>query len=248
MQAFIWAPELAVTKEAPQLGPSSCGATAVLNVLLALKWQPLPEEDEVNTAVSVRLRKPHAPLPEYLLSRSVAGTDHCDLINGVTKLTDGGVCGRFFPMHPRKSLGLCGWIAGWINAGAVPVATLNLQRGVPGGQVIPDAWHHQMVYGVSEEGVFMTNPLARTSFDVVQQQLCSESLLLVRIADVVARYTDSDDFELLLGPRWAEMNTVLNIRQAICALRDRDYASVPSHIAIPARVPVWNYHLCTERQ
>ena len=195
----------------------------------------MPEENEVNKAVSVRLRKPDAPLPEYLLSRSVAGTDHCDLIAGVAKLTDGRVHGRFYPMHPWKELDLYGWIARWINAGAVPVATLNLQRGVPGGQDIPDAWHHQMIYGISKEGVFMTNPVATSSFDVFQQQLCSESVLLVRIADVVARYTDSDDFELLLGQRWAEMNTVLNIRQAICALHNGDYASVPSHIAVPAR-------------
>jgi len=36
--------------------------------------------------------------------------------------------------------------------GAVPVATLNLQRGVKPGWTIPDAWHHQMVYGVSSKG------------------------------------------------------------------------------------------------
>lgn len=37
-------------------------------------------------------------------------------------------------------------------SGAVPVATLNLQRGVKPGWTIPDAWHHQMVYGVSSKG------------------------------------------------------------------------------------------------
>jgi len=37
-------------------------------------------------------------------------------------------------------------------SGAVPVATLNLQRGVKPGWTIPDAWHHQMVYGVSNKG------------------------------------------------------------------------------------------------
>jgi hypothetical protein len=38
--------------------------------------------------------------------------------------------------------------------GAVPLATLNLQRGVKPGWTIPDAWHHQMIYGVSSKGNF----------------------------------------------------------------------------------------------
>lgn len=36
--------------------------------------------------------------------------------------------------------------------GAVPIATLNLQKGVKPGWTIPDAWHHQMIYGVSSKG------------------------------------------------------------------------------------------------
>ena len=42
MQAFIWAPELTTSKEAPQLGPSSCGATAVLNVLVSAQPIAMP--------------------------------------------------------------------------------------------------------------------------------------------------------------------------------------------------------------
>ena len=45
------------------------------------------------------------------------------------------------------------WLASWIEKGAVPVMTLNLQRGVPYGHPLPDAWHHQMVYGVDAEGM-----------------------------------------------------------------------------------------------
>ena len=40
--------------------------------------------------------------------------------------------------------------------GAVPVVTLNLQQGVKGDRLIPDSWHHQMVYGVGPEGVIFT--------------------------------------------------------------------------------------------
>ncbi len=37
--------------------------------------------------------------------------------------------------------------------GAVAVVTLNLQKGVPAEVQIPDAWHHQMVYGVGPKGI-----------------------------------------------------------------------------------------------
>lgn len=41
-----------------------------------------------------------------------------------------------------------------IHLGAVPVATLNLQQGVLPGDVIPDEWHHQMVFGVGPAGIY----------------------------------------------------------------------------------------------
>ena len=46
-------------------------------------------------------------------------------------------------MFPRRSLDLSHWLADWIRKGAVPIATLNLQKGVKPGQTVPDAWHHQ---------------------------------------------------------------------------------------------------------
>ena len=46
-------------------------------------------------------------------------------------------------MFPRRSLDLSHWLADWIRKGAVPIATLNLQKGVKQGQTVPDAWHHQ---------------------------------------------------------------------------------------------------------
>ena len=52
--AFIWTPELAAANEAPQLGPSSCGATAVLNALVSRR---------VSVAREARSTAPKAPRP-----------------------------------------------------------------------------------------------------------------------------------------------------------------------------------------
>lgn len=39
------------------------------------------------------------------------------------------------------------------------MATMNMQVGVPEGEEVPDAWHHQLIFGVAPNAVFMTNPL-----------------------------------------------------------------------------------------
>ena len=96
-------------------------------------------------AVPTRYRAERESIPKYLFSRSVAGTSHKDLIESVDRLSSGQIYGRFFAMFPRRKFHLTRWLRDWINLGAVPLATLNLQRGpVRPGQTIPDAWHHQV--------------------------------------------------------------------------------------------------------
>lgn len=67
--------------------------------------------------------------------------------------------GRFFGFHPARKVNLVPWLAHWIRNKAVPVATMNMQRGMAEGEEIPDAWHHQLIFGVAPNAVFMTNPL-----------------------------------------------------------------------------------------
>ena len=100
---------------------------------------------QVIAAVPTRFRAEHESVAKYLFSRSVAGTSHTDLIEAVDRLYGGQIYARFFPMFPPRNFNLSRWLRDWINLGAIPVATLNLQRGpVRPGQTIPDAWHHQV--------------------------------------------------------------------------------------------------------
>jgi len=50
--------------------------------------------------------------------------------------------------------------------GAAPIATLNLQHCGEGCD-IPDAWHHQMIFGVGQAGIYLTNPL-----ECLPEQVC----------------------------------------------------------------------------
>jgi len=152
-KTMIWTELEACKRQVNQVGVSACGATAIVNVLQALDYPYVLEK--VKETVPTKLRAESAPIPEYLFSRSVAGTSHQDLIDSMTTLTDGEIYSRFFSFYPERQVSLSHWLAHWLGKGVVPVATLNLQNGLLApGQTIPDAWHHQMIFGVSSNGVF----------------------------------------------------------------------------------------------
>ncbi|XP_035678276.1 uncharacterized protein LOC118417032 isoform X1 [Branchiostoma floridae] len=200
---MIWTLEEALQHQVEQIGVSACGATAVINVLSALGIPCNP--DVVDQAVDTRLREEEAPLPQYLFSRSVAGTVHQDLIKGMSAVTDSRVVGRFFDFHPDREVNLVQWLGHWMEKGAVPIATMNMQQGVPLGEPIPDAWHHQMIFGIGPEGVHMVNPLITEKLELFHHHICSESVLLIRQADVVTRCSGADLNLLERGgdPRWS---------------------------------------------
>lgn len=235
---MIWSEYEAYLLQVKQIGMSACGQTAVLNLLKAFELGA--EKEDVCSTIQVNLRKEKASVADYLESRAVAGTTAEDLLCGVEHLTKGEIRGRFFATWPPRKVQLLTWLSYWMKQGAVPIATLNLQQGVK-QQQIPDAWHHQMVYGVGPRGVYLTNPLEIVSEDTMLQQLTSDSVLLVRRQDVVSRFQPSASLAPLLhqaDPRWCTMNV---LGQVVNVLREHNMPSVPgyraqvtSHIRIPA--------------
>lgn len=184
-------------------------------------------------AVGTRLRKLDALLPEYLLSRSVAGATHEDIEAAVSQFTRGEVVSKFYHMHPAPPPDLFSWLSDWIELGAVPLATLNLQKGVPMGEPVPDAWHHQTIFGVTSDGVYLTNPIELSNFSVIQQQLCSESVLLIRKEDIIPRWSPAIDLELVNSDhKWKELKVAENITKMVSDLISKGTSD--SHLAIPA--------------
>ena len=166
------------------------------------------EVDAAIKAVSTKLRDLDAPLPQYLLSRSVAGTTHTDLIKGLNKLSQGNVIGRFFHMFPARDFDLSIWLKYWLSNGGIPLATLNCQKVRLSDGTIPDAWHHQVICGVSENGVHLINPNEVIPFGVVSKQLFSDSVLLIRRNDVLQRWNNTLDYLCWNseGDRWKGLN------------------------------------------
>ncbi|CAH1779784.1 unnamed protein product [Owenia fusiformis] len=238
-RVMIWSELIAYVRQAKQIGTSACGPTAVINILKAFNLEI--EKDLVCTNCRLKLRKEGWPLPEYLHSRSEAGTTAEDLTNAIYKLTDGQIVGRFFSFYPLRDVHILKWLGEWMKLGAVPLATLNLQKAVPPGWIIPDAWHHQMVYGVAHDGVYLTNPLDVASEERISRQLCSNSVLMIRRNDILTRYHEDIDLgDLMSFPdeRWRELNV---LGQVVNVIREHNTQRLPgfrptltSHITIPA--------------
>jgi len=236
-KAMIWTEKEAIRKQVTQLpNTSSCGATALLNVLLALELDV--DLHKAAEAVHTNLRRPDSPLPDYLLSRSLAGCTHAELISAVNT-TVPQVRARFFPFHNR-SFQLAQWLASWISRGLVPVLTLNVQKArLNSDGLIQDSWHHQMVWGVSGHEIYLANPLEMVHERLLVQQISSPSDLLIRRSDVMSRFHPSLDLSeiLNLGQRWQDMNVlgqVVNVIREEKAAMKEETVTLTSHVRIPA--------------
>ena len=224
----LWDAAEAEAVAAAQLGSSACGATALLNVCTALGVPA--DKERALLAINTRLRRHDSKLPDYLLSRKHAGCDHDDLLSGMHTLSNGAVCGRFFPCWPPRFTGHAGdgdlvrFLAGWMQRGAVAVAVLNIQAARPEA----DAWHHQMVRGVQglADGastsygtsgglrVLLTNRVEEKCALEFECMLASQSTLLVRPGDILARATSAADVAALasLPDDFAAMDVLGQVR------------------------------------
>ncbi|CAI9716414.1 Hypothetical predicted protein [Octopus vulgaris] len=219
---------------------SACGPIAVLNMLNA--FNILLDKPKVLEKAPINLRDSTAPIPQYLFSRAKAGTTAEDLIKFVESLTNGTIKGRFFDFYPPRDVQVLKWLGEWIKKDAVPIATLNIQKAVQPGWAIPDSWHHQMIYGVSSKGAYMTNPLKLVSEKHLMQQLTSDRVLLIKRQDIISRFHEDTNLSNLMchdePHRWRTMNV---LGQVVNVLREASMPRVPGyrpqltqHIRIPA--------------
>ncbi|XP_068612603.1 uncharacterized protein [Brachionichthys hirsutus] len=233
MDAMLWSIQEATERQTLQIGVSACGATAVVDALKALGVEVASED--ADRCVQTRLRRNESPLPDYLLSRSEAGATHSQLIRGAEAASKGAVTGRFFHLHPRRAVSVVPWLARWIREGAVPVATMNMQRAeLPEGEELPDAWHHQLIFGIAPDAVFMTNPLDVVSEGELHRRLCSESVLLIRREDVLRRLTPDRCLSGLSGPRWTSLDVEGQVKRIRLEEQEEHDGVKSTHVTIPA--------------
>ncbi|XP_060876833.1 uncharacterized protein LOC132949778 [Metopolophium dirhodum] len=241
IKEMIWSEKEAAQFQVNQIGVSACGATAVVNTLLALRTQF--NLDRIVQIIGTRLRDETAPLVPYLESRAVAGCMPQDLVRTLETVTDSHVSARFFATHQYLDLQLAPWLATWIKKGAVPILTLNLQRvDASSPSLVPDSWHHQMVYGVSYNPlrpefaqIYLTNPLSISSLESLVPQLISPSSLMIKRADILSRWTPQTDLmSLATHPcrLWHRFNV---LGQVVNLLREeKENVKFTDHIVIPA--------------
>ncbi|XP_060850420.1 uncharacterized protein LOC132929240 [Rhopalosiphum padi] len=240
VKEMVWSEKEAAQLQVNQIGVSACGATAVVNTLLALRTQF--NLDRIVQIIGTRLRDETAPLVPYLESRAVAGCMPHDLVRTLEIATDSQVSARFFATNQYLDLPLAPWLAAWIKKGAVPILTLNLQRADVPPSLVPDSWHHQMVYGVSYNPlypdfaqIYLTNPLSISYMESLIPQLFSPSSLMIKRADILSRWTPQTDLMSLAthpSRHWHRFNV---LGQVVNLLREeKENVKFTNHIVIPA--------------
>ncbi|XP_011693158.1 PREDICTED: uncharacterized protein LOC105453132 isoform X1 [Wasmannia auropunctata] len=237
-KVMLWSEQEATMKQVTQIGTSACGATSAINALLALNVSFSLEV--LVKGVNTRLRELGVPLPRYLVSRSVAGATHKDIARGISLSTNGAAVTKFFAFYPERKVSLSHWLHYWISRGAAPIATLNLQHCGEGCD-IPDAWHHQMIFGVGQAGIYLTNPLECLPEQLVWHQLVSPSILLIRKTDVLAHWNANTDLTPLatMDQKWRKLNVlgqVVNMVRESMSQRQQPNGTTSgaTHIRIPA--------------
>ncbi|XP_011168070.1 uncharacterized protein LOC105201663 isoform X2 [Solenopsis invicta] len=237
-KVMLWSEQEATMKQVTQIGTSACGATSAINALLALNISFSLEV--LVKGVNTRLRELGVPLPRYLVSRSVAGATHKDIARGISLSTNGAAITKFFAFYPERKVSLSHWLHYWISKGAAPIATLNLQHCGEGCD-IPDAWHHQMIFGVGQAGIYLTNPLECLPEQLLWHQLVSPSILLIRKTDVLAHWNENTDLMPLatMDQKWRKLNVlgqVVNMIRESMSQRKQPNSTTTgaTHIRIPA--------------
>lgn len=206
-----------------QSAASNCGATALVNVLVAL-GVPVPDIERVNRAVHTSSRKHSVSITEYLAARSVAGCTGEDIVNGCQEVAGHYVESRFFALFPEREVDLQSWLAGWLSMGCSAIATINLQAVATEA----DSWHHQMIFGVDASGVHMANGSALMSFENIRAGLESPSVLRIRACDALSCSPFDEEKCDALGDQWAQLRVGKQLRQMKSGRSGED------HIVIPA--------------
>eukprot|EP00931_Biecheleriopsis_adriatica_P076291 TRINITY_DN5000_c0_g1_i1.p1 TRINITY_DN5000_c0_g1~~TRINITY_DN5000_c0_g1_i1.p1 ORF type:complete len:266 (+),score=59.30 TRINITY_DN5000_c0_g1_i1:78-875(+) len=221
-EAFLWTYDVASTKAFDQNGASNCGATALLNVLSALEV-PLPSTSAADRAVHTNLRKYGVSTSEYLAARSVAGCTGENIVKGCETVAGDVVESRFFAFDPPREVDLQKWLCDWLSRGCGAVATLNTQQ-----MYGADYWHHQMIFGVDNKGVHVTNGIEVLDYKEIMLGLESPSVLRIRKNDALNCKPFDPENCNSLGSRWAE----LKVSEQLKALKEG--SSVENFVYIPA--------------
>ena len=240
----LWTLEEAQQLSIKQIGKSACGATALINAFSGLGLA-LPDPVTANEAVRTHLRCSGSGLVPYLRSRYTAGATPDDLLQGCRRLAPEDVVGSFHSYSSIMSSGLTiiEWCYRELCNGGVPILCMNLQKlgDVESEEWIPDAWHHQMVFGADLENrcLLLTNPLSLMSEAELNRVLDSDNELLVRDDDVIIQAKGDDPKKLhddlsKLPSEWQSLSVRKNVFHIIERYVEGDQRKKHQYLRIPA--------------
>lgn len=225
--------EDAIIYEVTQISTSGCGITALLNVLVTLEIIKYDEilKLKINNCI-LRTRNNDAALPEYLLSRSIAGCTGEELLISMNTLIMQNNLNKidsYFISYKnilKQGITLIDFITMKLQEGCSLIATLNLQL------IGNDAWHHQCIYGIdlSTKDIYCMNPLCTYNENEIINYLSTDSMLFVRKEDILKRFHSFDgDISIYKHPKWQLYNVESQIHSMVATENNNI-----THLCIPA--------------
>ena len=246
----IWSHKEANDLQVNQLVSSGCGATAIMTALkIMFSKNTCFSVEEVLEKCILRKRANTSPLPEYLLSRSIAGCTGEEISKSLKKFHE-NIYSQFFKSSNDSQTEKCLvyhsltipniendflientkdlilWISNKIQNGYGLIATLNLQ--LTGN----DAWHHQFIYGVhiNKRLIYCTNPLSVYLESEFKMFLSTPSILVIRKEDIVSRYhIHNGDDSIYNQDIWR--NYHINHQIQNCINNDKNHIIIPASYA-----------------
>ena len=180
-----------------QIGKSTCGPTAIINVLNSLDI-PSPSPEKILEIVPARLRNYETNnLLEYLISRILAGTNHNDLINALLKITNNNLTAKFFVLNPYENkIKFKNFLYKLFELKCSLIFTENLFL------IGNDAWHHQMSYGIKDNLLYLTNPFETVTINQMFNYITNGNFMIIPKEHVFNRKIEEGDLKELEKEKW----------------------------------------------
>ncbi|KAL1129672.1 hypothetical protein AAG570_012617 [Ranatra chinensis] len=207
-RAIIWNDTEAEIKQLMTIGLPGKGVAAVVNTLVAFGLDF--RKEVVHSLLDTLKIADHCNVSKYLLSMSMSYSSHMEIIKAFNDVSNGRLISRFFATFPPRHIGLCSWLYFWIHKGAVPIVTINPQAGEECRRNL-NGWQHRMVCGVDSRVIFLTDPVANVSEDILLEQLSRPSVLRISRDEIVSRWSPDTDLRCLAShpdKRWHSYNVL----------------------------------------
>jgi hypothetical protein len=257
MSIDFWTQDEAAQNQISQeyFGESSCCQAAVLTAfkILGVEW----DKNHVKSKLNINYRACNCAwydlhencdihIKNHLIGRSTAGISPLKLddnyiftftnkyIDAIENVSNEQLTCKFVPHDCIDKNNLFQYI-NTLKNNIVPVLILNTQIYNAGPYddhtCTPDYWHSQTIFKSDNEGVYLTNPIEKISYDELYNMLFSDSIIKIKKNEVLhhCKKLSCDEIKTIKWPNknWEKMNVTQQLLDVYKKNDDKGHISIP---------------------